>query len=147
MKIMKKLAFASLLMTSVSVNAGVYTDDLSRCLVESSTSDDKIALVKWMYTSMSLHPAVADISAVKEKHRDTANKDMAELMVDLISVRCLDQSKKAIKYEGEVALQASFSVLGQVAGQELFADPNVAEGLNGLEKHIDIDLLNSRIEN
>lgn len=30
------------------VEAGVYADDRSRCLVESTTQEDRFALVRWM---------------------------------------------------------------------------------------------------
>ncbi len=122
-------------------SAGVYSDDLSRCLVESSTPSDKAVLVKWMFTSMALHPDVSEMSAVTESQRDSANKAAAEMFVKLTTETCLTQAKSAIKYEGAVAIQQGFQVFGQVAGQELFANPNVAQGLSGLEKHFDSEKL------
>jgi len=128
-----------------SVNAGIYTDDLTRCLVESSTPKDKVTLVKWVFIAMALHPVAEGFAAISTEQRDTANKGMAELMVKLISARCIDQSKNAIQYEGAVAIQSSFSVFGQIAGKELFANTKVAEGLGGLDKHIDSDLIYERL--
>jgi hypothetical protein len=119
------------------VSAGVYTDDLSRCLVESSTSSDKIVLVKWMFTSMSLHPAVKSMASVSAKQLDNSNKETADLFVKLLTKTCKDQTVKAIKYEGEVAIHSSFNVFGQVAAKELFSNPDVAAGMSGLEKHLD----------
>jgi len=141
----KKMFLVLSIVIPSTLHAGVYTDDLSKCLVDSSTSEDKITLAKWMFTAMTLHPAVASMSTVTSKQRDDANKGMGELMVDLISVRCLEQSKKAIKNEGQSALEASFNVLGQVAGKELLANPNVALGLAGLKANIDSNLLNKRL--
>lgn len=128
--------FTASLISGVST-AGVYTDDLSRCLVDSSTPSDKTTLVKWMFTSMALHPDVKPMSAVTPEQRDLANKAVADMFMKLMTETCLEQSKKAIQYEGEFAIQQGFTILGQVAGKELFANPNVAQALSGLGKHID----------
>ena len=96
-------------------NAGIYSDDLARCLVESSTPSDKIILVKWMFTPMSLHPAVKSIASVSDEQVDKSNKEAADTIVKLITETCKDQTVKAIKYEGEAAIRSSFNVFGNVA--------------------------------
>ncbi|MBS98358.1 MAG: hypothetical protein CMI01_06740 [Oceanospirillaceae bacterium] len=130
---------------SGSINAGIYSDDLSRCLIESSTPSDKATLVKWMFTAMALHPDVASMSAVTPQQRDEANKDAARMFVNLMTETCLEQARKAIRYEGPVAVHQGFNAFGQVAGQELFANPEVAQGLTGLEKHMDLEKLESAL--
>ena len=145
MDTIKTILLAGLLLISSASHADIYTDDLSRCLIESSSSEDKITLVRWMFSAMALHPAVKTIAPVNEAARVSTNKEMADLMVDLISVRCLEQSKKAVKYEGPVAFQASFEVFGKVAAQELFSNPSVAQGLSDLDNHIDIEKLNQAL--
>jgi len=138
--------FTALLFSiSLTAKAGIYTDDLSRCLIESATAEDKITLVRWMFTAMALHPAIKDMSNVSGEQRRKANMDMAELMVDLVTEKCLDKSKKAIEYEGEVALQSSFNLFGQIAGRELFANADVAKGLSDLDEYLEKDKLNSRL--
>ena len=126
-------------------HAGRYADTLSECLVQLSTDDDKLKLVTWMFTAMSLHPAVAQVAQVSTAARDTANKDMAELLVDLLEQRCFDQAKAAIENEGPLALQTSFAVLGQVAATELFSNPAVAAGLANLDEFLDTDELEKRL--
>lgn len=145
MSLFNKFVFLLLMSVTAVSQAGIYTDDLSRCLVESSSEKDKLVFVKWMFTAISLHPAVSDIANVDGKERDKSNQEMANLMVVLVSDRCLAQSKKAIKYEGAVALQSSFEVFGKIAAQELFANPAVAEGLAELDKFVDADTLNRRL--
>lgn len=145
MKSLRQLFIIVTMLLPQSLYAGIYTDDLSRCLVEKSTTEDKLALVKWMFTAMSLHPAVQNIATVSSKQRDVADKAMADLMVNLLSVECLEQSKKAIKYEGETAIQSSFKILGEIAAKELFANPEVAKGLSSLDQYIDSETLNARL--
>ncbi|QSX31006.1 hypothetical protein [Shewanella cyperi] len=140
-----RLIFVAALSFSGVSQAGVYSDDLSRCLVESSTSKDKSTLVKWMFTSMALHPDVASMASITPEQREASDKAAAEMIFKLMTQTCLTQAKKAIQYEGPLAIQQGFSVFGQVAGQELFANPNVAQALNGLEKHIDAEKLASTL--
>lgn len=132
----------SLLMTTMiiiqpSAWAGLYTDDLSRCLVSSTTPKDKVNLVKWMFTAASRHPAVSSIASVSDKQLDDMNKEVAELFVSLLTETCKEQAQKAVRYEGQIAIQGGFQVLGQVAAAELFSSPEVSAGMDGLAKHID----------
>ena len=123
--------------------AGPYTNDLSKCLVESTSIRDRIDLVKWMFSAASLHPAVSSIASVSEEQLDAANKSVADLVMKLLTESCRQEAEKALKYEGEATFQASFQVLGQVAGQELFASPEVAAAMSGLGKHLDEEKLKS----
>lgn len=143
--IIREAACLTTLVISGLSQAGVYSDDLSRCLVESSTPTDKSVLVKWMFTSMALHPDVAAMAKVSDAQRSKSNKAAADMFTKLVTETCLDQAKKAIKYEGAVALQQGFAVFGQVAGQELFANPNVAKALAGLGDHIDNEKISSAL--
>ncbi len=142
---LKKWTLMALLGISVVAQAGTYSDDLSRCLVESSTPQDKSLLVKWMFTSMALHPDIASMANVTQAQRDTANKDAAEMFSRLMTVTCLEQSKKAIQFEGAAAIEQGFNAFGQVAGRELFAHPNVGQALSALQDHIDMKKLNSKL--
>ncbi len=117
--------------------AGLFTDDLSRCLVSSTSAADKISLVKWMFTAAALHPAVSSIASVSKEQLDEANKKTAQLFEKLLTKSCREQTIKAVKNEGTAAIQSGFQVLGQVAARELFTSPEVAAGMAGLEKHFD----------
>ncbi|WP_028586051.1 hypothetical protein [Desulfogranum mediterraneum] len=145
MKIIATIVLLGALLVPSVGQAGVYTDDLSRCLVEASSPEDKITLVRWMFSAMALHPAVQTIAPVDPAVRQLTDKGMAELIVKLTSVTCLEQTRKAIQYEGPIALNASFNVFGQVAAQELFSNPEVARGIAGLGKFIDTEKLNKTL--
>ena len=139
--VLATIAVASI--AASSVQAGPYTNDLSKCLVESTSARDRSALVKWMFSAASSHPAVRSISSVSKQQLDAANKDTAELFMKLLTKSCRQETEKALKYEGEATIHTSFGVLGQVAGQELFASPEVALAMSGLEKYLDEDKLNA----
>jgi hypothetical protein len=119
-----------------SATAGVYSDDLAKCFVNSTTTGDRNGLVRWMFTSAASHPAVSSIVTVSEaQHRDS-DKYMARLSERLLFEACKKETEQAVKYEGQLALQTGFQVLGQVAGRELFADPSVSKAMSNLNSYI-----------
>ena len=122
---------------AATTSAGIYTDDLSRCFVESTSPEDKTDLVKWMFMAMSQHPSVSGLSSVTPNDLDEANKKTADLLVHLLTGSCLQKAKEAIRIEGAGAIQVSFGVLGQVAAANIFSDPNVAKSIAGIEKYVD----------
>ena len=117
--------------------AGVYTDELSKCLVESTSTADRTALVKWLFTAASAHPAIASLSSVTAADIDAANQVTGILFMKLLTESCKTQTQKALRFEGPATIQLSFTVLGQVAGAELFSNPVVAKNMAGLEKFVD----------
>ena len=142
----KIIIFTTLLLLSSTSYAGIYTNELSKCLVESTSKEDRVALVKWMFSAASLHPAVKSISSVTKDDLDDANKITANLFMKLLTNLCVKETKKALKFEGQTTIETSFRVLGQVAGRELFSSPEVSAAMAGLEKHIDQEKLQSLLK-
>jgi hypothetical protein len=117
--------------------AGPYTDQLSKCLVESTSIRDRNDLVVWMFASASQHPAVQDIVSVTDEQLDDANRKMADLLMNLLTEACHDETAAAFAYEGQSTIEASFTVLGSVAGREMFSSPSVGEAMSGMNKYLD----------
>jgi hypothetical protein len=122
-------------------HAGPYTDALAKCLVDSTTVDDRSTLVRWMFAAASAHPAVASIANVTPAQLDEMNRVTANLFVNLLTESCPDVARDALQFEGQSAIEGGFNVLGQVAGRELFSAPEVAGSLAGLERHVDTNKL------
>jgi hypothetical protein len=135
---MRMKAFAAVaLLISSAAHAGPYSDDLAKCLVSSTSKEDRIALVRWMFAAASAHPAVASIAKVSPKTMDEANASTGALFMRLLTDSCKDKAKTALQYEGPATMQTSFTVLGQVAATEMFSSPEVKQAMAGLEKHVD----------
>lgn len=128
--------FLALMLNAGLAQAGPYTDDLSKCLVASTTTADKNALVKWMFATAALHPAVKSIASITPAERDAFTRSTAHLFERLLTESCRAPAQQAMKYEGAMALQTGFQMLGQVAARELFADPSVAGGLAEFGSHL-----------
>ena len=117
--------------------AGPYGDDLAKCLVKSTTTADKRALVKWMFAIAAIHPDVESIASVTADQRDILNRGTAHLLERLLTDSCTAESQQALRFEGAATFESSFQVLGQVAGRELFSDPKVLAGMSGMLRYLD----------
>jgi len=125
------------LVISSGAQAGVYADDLARCMVSSTSSKDKIALVRWMFAGIALHPDVASLSNVTDAMRDEINRNTATLVERLVTQSCRKQSNEAFRYEGKTAFEQGFGVLGKVAMNELMSNENVSVGFRAYAKYMD----------
>lgn len=144
-----KAHIAALVLTSLfsaAAVAGPYADELGKCLVESTSQRDRVDLVRWMFSAAALHPAVKPISSVTEEQLDDASRATAGLFMRLLTESCREETKAALQYEGTSTIETAFSVLGQVAGREMFSSPEVAAGLAVLEKYVDSEELEALAE-
>lgn len=126
-----------LLLSASPALAGPYGDSLGKCLVSATTSTQKATLVRWMFSMMALHPEVRSSAAITAAQRTALSKEMALLFQELLTESCRTEALEAIQYEGASTIEASFSLLGQVAARELFAHPAVAEGMSEFGQFID----------
>jgi hypothetical protein len=133
------------LILTLPAHAGPYTVDLTKCIIESTTKTDREEFVKWMFSAISMHPAVKSLSSVSEEQMRDANEKVAKLLMRLLTESCRVKAGKSIKYEGQIAIQTSFQILGQVAAQELFTNQDVAAVMADLEKYLDGDKLKSSL--
>lgn len=131
------LSAVALLLASSAVQAGPYTDDLSKCLVRSTTEQQKAVLVEWVFAIAALHPTVKPLSSVSDTKRTELNKSVAALFTTLLTDSCRQETHDAVKYEGTGAIQTSFALLGQVAMTDLFSNPSVAQGLGAFAQYLD----------
>lgn len=131
------LACLASLMVAVPAGAGPYTDDLGKCLVNSTSKEDRNTLVRWMFAAASAHPAVSNLIKVSPEQIDQENRVAARLFMSLLTESCKTKTQEALKFEGASAIEASFNLLGQVAGRELFSDPKVGANIAGLTKYLD----------
>ena|SRR5258705_6638138 len=137
MKRLRALVGLVALFSAAPSLAGLYTDDLTRCIVDSTTAEDRGNLMKWMFVAMSQHPSVSSLSTVKPADLDAANKTIGQLFVHLLTESCAQKARDAIRIEGAGAIQSSFQVLGQVAAAGLFSDPSVTKAMSGLDQYVD----------
>ena len=128
-------------MSGSAALAGPYADDLSKCLVSSTTSKDKTDLVRWLFATAALHPDVASIASVSANQRTEMTRTVGATFERLLTVACRTPYRDAVKYEGDQALVTGFQVLGGVAMRELMGHSAVAKGMSELDTYVDKDKL------
>jgi len=136
-------AFLSMGLYGSMAVAGVYTDDLSRCLVSSSSDVDRVVLVQWIFGAMSANPQIKAYSAVTPQQREIFDRKAADLFGRLLLVDCRKEVVAALKNEGSGVMETSFGVLGQVATRSLFSDPATSASASKFAEYIDKDKLNA----
>ena len=130
-------AVLGLWLIGAPAQAGVYSDDLGRCLVKATTPQDKSSLMQWIFSTMTLNAAVKPLSAISPQQREAMDRSMAVLTQRLILVDCRAAAADAIQYEGASAFESSFQTLGEVATRSLMTDPDVAAGLTKWTSYAD----------
>ncbi|HET8534930.1 MAG TPA: hypothetical protein VFL74_05210, partial [Sphingomicrobium sp.] len=66
-----------ILACAVPADAGVFTDDLSRCVVQKTTDADRTLLVKWMFAAETKNPALSGMASLSQADRDKLNAGAA----------------------------------------------------------------------
>ena len=121
----KTAVFLVLASLSASIYAVPFSDEMSKCLVKSTSDADKSLLIQWVFAAMSAHPDVKALSNVSNEKGIEINKRTAGLLVSLLTERCKAETQQAVKYEGPGVLKTSFQVLGEVAMQGMMTNPDV----------------------
>lgn len=132
--------------TATPARAGVYGDDLAKCLVSSTSDADKGLLMRWLFSAIALNKEVSGYVDIPDDVRVKINHDTADLYMRLLTDKCRLQTHDAVKYEGAVAIQGAFEVLGRVASQGLFSDPAVAAGTKEMTDLLDEEKLKQVVD-
>ena len=121
--------------------AGLFEDELTKCLVTSTNNRDTTKLIKWFFKVYSDHPEVSYMVDLSDREKKVIDKEMADLFTRLLSEDCLDESKKAQKYEGDIVFFNAFQILGQTAAQGFNNNPDVMKSINKFVELIEYEKL------
>lgn len=136
-KTIATLLLAASLGAATTARAGIYTDDLSRCLVASSSTEDNDVLMRWLFSAMTVNPAVKSLTTLSAEQRDTYSRQGAALVQRLVTGDCHKETVAALKYEGLAAFAESFRVLGGVAARGLMSEPTTQAQFSGFTRYFD----------
>lgn len=135
------LCVISAVMAAPTASAGVFSDELARCLVRSTSKSDKQQLMVWMFATYSLNPAISRYVSISRTERVHINKRTARLFERLIGEDCSSEASKALRYEGFRAFRKAFRVLGRIAGRQMASTPAVSEGMTKFIEYINMEHL------
>ena len=139
---LRTLCTSALIMgVSTFSNAGPAVDQLSDCLVKSTTAADKTTVLQWTYSALSTHPDLKGFSNVSAEQRTALDQKLAQVLQRVIVEQCSTQTKAVIQAEGIQAVGESFQALGRSAGEEIIKNPEVNNQLKGVVRYIDLNKL------
>jgi hypothetical protein len=61
-------------LVTTPASAGIYGDDVTRCLAKSVSDSDQITLVTWIFSAIAMHPSIkqyANMSVEQKKQVDS----------------------------------------------------------------------------
>ena len=121
--------------------AGPFGDEMAKCLVTSTSNRDRTKLVKWMFRVYGEHPEVSYMVDLSDKEKKAIDKDIAYIFTRLLSEDCVDETKKALDYEGDNVMFTAFQTLGQVAAQGFNVNPSVERSINKFSEFLEYEKL------
>jgi len=136
---MRFIAITGALLCAVSsgAEAGVFTDDLTRCMVSKASAADKGAFLAWMFSAVSADPRLQKYTTLDRAKRDQIAANAAGVFQRLLLTDCRKETVAALKAEGQEALSQSFGGLGRAATEQMFQSPEARAELESLGKNFD----------
>lgn len=135
------LTAVALLGSAQLATAGPTVDQLSDCLVKSTTETDKKTVLQWTFVALSAHPELKKFSNVNEEQRTQLDNNLAQVLQRILVEQCSAQTKAVIAAEGVQAVGDSFQELGSVTGEEIINNPEVNNQLKGVLRYVDLNKL------
>ena len=137
--------FALYIFASTPIFAQPQVDAFSRCVAEKTTGRDRKDLAKWVFISMGAHPEMRAIADLPLPAAEEASRAVGRMFTKLVTKSCPKEARSAVQAAGPAAIQAGFTVLGQLAMQELMTDKDVAARMSSVDKYIDSDKVQAAI--
>lgn len=135
------LIAVALLGSAQLATAGPTVDQLSNCLVKSTTTTDKKTVLQWTFVALSTHPDLKAYSNVTDVQKEQLDKNLATVLQRILVEQCSSQTKAVIAAEGVQAVGDSFQELGKITGEEILENPEVKSQLKGVLRYVDLNKL------
>ncbi|MDY6456530.1 hypothetical protein SKM57_01315 [Acinetobacter faecalis] len=141
-KIGSSLLVVSALMGATQMaSASATVDNLSNCLVKSTTDADKKVVLQWTFVALSAHPDLQSFSQVTTEQRDGLDKNLAQVLQRILVDQCSAETKAVIQTDGLQAVGDSFQELGQETGEQILKTPEIKDQYKGLVRYLDLSKL------
>lgn len=135
------LVVSALMGATQMASASATVDNLSNCLVKSTTDADKKVLLQWTFVALSAHPDLQSFSQVTTEQRDGLDKNLAQVLQRILVDQCSAETKAVIQTDGLQAVGDSFQELGQETGEQILKTPEIKDQYKGLVRYLDLSKL------
>jgi hypothetical protein len=89
-------------------SASVFSDDLARCLVAETTSEDRTNIVRMMFYAAAANPAFSGLTNISDAQRRDGLRTAAAVYDRLVLVDCRAESIAAIRNDGAASVELAF---------------------------------------
>ena len=144
---MRKIFLTFLLLFSLNVQAGIYGDKFTECLLNNTSERDKTILVKWMFIGMGQHPILKREFPISESQKESADMAVADYITYIITSSCYEETKNVMAHEGEEAFVKSFELLGELAMMLVIEDADVLNSFEDYVQYLDKSLFLEFLDN
>lgn len=131
------MVISLLLLTSQLTRASDSVDQLSQCLLTSTTAADKSIVLQWTFVALSAHPDLQAYSQVTTEQRDRLDQNLAQVLQRILLEQCANETKTVIQNDGIQAVGSSFQALGQETGAQILKTPEIKEQYKGVLRYLD----------
>jgi len=128
-----------LTLNPIMTHASQVAEELGVCLTDSLNGKERKSLAKWIYFGMSTHSTIKQYSNATQNDFFNMNRYVGGLITRLMTEDCPATAIAAFKEGGASAFEYAFGIVGQVAMQEIMAEPNVTQALGAFEEYLDKD--------
>ncbi|WP_407303557.1 hypothetical protein [Acinetobacter sp.] len=136
----RSLFLGAILLGAAQVSiAGPTVEQLSDCLVKSTTATDKKTVLQWTFVALSTHPDLKSFSQVTDVQKEQLDKSLATVLQHILVEQCSAQTKAVIQAEGLQAVGDSFQELGRTTGEAIVKNPEVNQQLKGVLRYVDLN--------
>ena len=135
------LVVSALMGATQMASASATVDNLSNCLVKSTTDADKKVVLQWTFVALSAHPDLQSFSQVTTEQRDGLDKNLAQVLQRILVDQCSAETKAVIQTYGLQAVGDSFQELGQETGEQILKTPEIKDQYKGLVRYLDLSKL------
>lgn len=117
--------------------SGTASENLKKCIAQSSSSKDNVTLTKWIAKAFVAHPALTEILAMKPADKINIDREFAAFAEKILITDCKKQTVDTLQTEGLPALQDALETLSQQLIKELSSNPEVIKEIGLFATHID----------
>jgi hypothetical protein len=126
---------------AMTTQASPAQDQLSQCLIQSTTAADKTSVLQWTFAALSTHPDLKAFAQVSDAQKEQLDQNFAAVLQRIVVEQCSTQAKAVIQEDGVEGIGSSFQELGQITGEEILKNPEIKAQLKGVLRYVDLNKL------
>jgi hypothetical protein len=139
---MKRLAVAAFSVVALASSPSsaqtksTAVEALSQCLVGETKGRDRILIARWIGSALASAPQLEGLVTIEPAEREGVNREMAGLFTRLLTQDCPDEARPLFATGNTEAFGLAFQTLGEVAMQELMADPVASAAIGSFTTYL-----------